>query len=377
LLPGTISENPWFHRGLHALPIAVAPTAEDEATRATGETLAAEEPAVLAERPPRFYRSSSISTGRGRTVAFGRVRDKPSWGWVGFDVARELSKHYDVVLYDSRSRPPPCDVLFLVKKRPTDLFVERALRNGAKLVYCPIDEYDGTEQIAADAAFLGTCTAVVVHCERLVPLLRSHCPDVRFVEHHARYALDEMVGYKDRGYLLWIGGCQYVPFLLAWLERHPIPHELKILSDFANDNARVLAREHADAVGVRLEISADTTAVAGHRVYRWSEERQRQMMRECRAALDVKATRFFNQRHKPPAKAQQYVVSGVPLAVNADSYSAEYFRGRGFDVASPLEVERWLSREYWEETRVAGEQLRGATSIEAVAAHYRQLIESI
>jgi hypothetical protein len=367
-LPGTISDNPWFHRGRHATVGAASTTVA---------VAVEEDAAASAERPPRFYRCSPAASGRGPTVAFGRVRDKPSWGWVGFDVARELSKHHDVVLYDSRSTPPPCDVLFLIKKRPTDLFVERALRNGTKLVYCPIDEYDGPEQIAADAEFLGACEIVVTHCERLIPLLRAHCSDVRFVEHHARYALDAMVGYRRRGYLLWIGGCQYVPFLLAWLERHPLAHELKILSDFENDRARALAREHAQAMGLRLEMDADTTSIAGHRVYRWSEERQRQMMGECRAALDVKMTRFFNQQHKPPTKAQQFVASGIPFAVNADSYSAEYFRDRGFDVASPLETERWLSREYWEATRAAGERLRAATSIEAVAARYRELIESI
>jgi hypothetical protein len=63
--------------------------------------------------------------------------------------------------------------------------------------------------------------------------------------------------------------------------------------------------------------------------------------------------------------------------VNPDSYSAEYFRTRGFDVASPVDVERWLSREYWEATRAAGERLRAAISIDAVAARYVELIESL
>ena len=80
---------------------------------------------------------------------------------------------------------------------------------------------------------------------------------------------------------------------------------------------------------------------------------------------------------KPAAKAQQYVASGVPVAVNSDSYSAEYFLTRGFEVASPDDTDRWLSREYWEETHAAGERLRAATSLEAVAARYRELIESL
>jgi len=100
-------------------------------------------------------------------------------------------------------------------------------------------------------------------------------------------------------------------------------------------------------------------------------------MRACKAAIDVKMTATFNQRYKPPTKAQQYVASGIPFAVNPDSYSAEYFRLRGFDVASPLDGARWLSEAYWEATRVVGEQLRFTTSLQAVGARYRELIESV
>lgn len=101
-------------------------------------------------------------------------------------------------------------------------------------------------------------------------------------------------------------------------------------------------------------------------------------MRECKAALDVKMTTVFGQRHKPPTKVQQFVASGVPVAINADSYSAEYFRvHHGFELASPLDPERWLSRDYWEATRACGEALRATTSLAAVGARYRELLESL
>lgn len=73
--------------------------------------------------------------------------------------------------------------------------------------------------------------------------------------------------------------------------------------------------------------------VGGHRALPWSERRQREMMRACKAAFDVKHTALFSQRHKPPTKGQQYVASGIPCALNPESYSAEYFRRRGFDPA--------------------------------------------
>ena len=218
---------------------------------------------------------------------------------------------------------------------------------------------------------------VVVHCERLLPLVRPYCGNTHFVDHHTRYALNAMADYKDAGFILWIGACQYVPYLVRWLDHHPIQHEIKILTDIDNDRARQAARVFAAQIGMKVEVSRGATSIAGCRVYPWSERRQYDMMRECKAALDVKMTGKFNQRHKPPTKAQQYIASGIPFAVNPDSYSAEYFRVRGFEVASPVETSRWLSREYWEATRICGERLRASTSIEAVGSRYRELIESL
>jgi hypothetical protein len=319
-----------------------------------------------------------LPTVRGRkTVALGPVCDVPSWHWVGFDTARELLKYYDVVLYDAWSVLPDCDVLFVVKGRPPDDFVAEARSKSTKLVYCPVDFYQDPYHLAQDAVFLRECDMVLVHCERLLPLVQPYCSNIHFIEHHTRFALKEMSDYKDRGYILWIGGCQYVSYLLRWLACHPIGYEIRILTNIDNYRARHEARHLANDIGVKLRISRTTTAIAGCRIVPWSERLQDEMMRECKAALDVKMTGNFNQDHKPPTKAQQYVASSIPFAVNPDSSPAAYFRTRGFEVASPEDTGRWLSREYWEETRIWGERLRGWTSLEAVGWRYRQLIESL
>jgi len=312
-----------------------------------------------------------------KRIAFGPVRDLPSWGWVGFDTARELSKYYDVQVYHSWSPPPDCDILLVVKERPPEQFVLDAQRKKAKLIYCPVDAYGEIGQLARHADLFRACAMVLVHCERLLPLVRPYCANVHFVDHHIRYATKEMVNYNDAGYILWIGGCQYVPYLARWLEHHPIEQEIRILTDIDNYRARHAARVLAAEIGMRFGVYRGTESIADCRVYQWSERRQQAMMRECRGALDIKMTARFEQAHKPPTKAQQYVASGIPFAVNPDSYSAEYFRARGFELASPADTARWLSREYWEETRVWGERLRAATSIEAVGARYRQLIEML
>jgi hypothetical protein len=330
--------------------------------------------------PPRWAGTVTHTAGprrpRRRTIGVGPVREFPSWEWVGFDTARELSRHYDVILYESWASPPACDVLFVVKQRPPAALLAAMERSRTRLVYCPIDVYEAPDDPDRDAELLGSCDMVLVHSERLLPLLRPRCRQVHFVEHHLRYALSSMAEYRDRGYVLWIGGCQYLPYLLSWLERHPLERELRILTDIGNPRARDRARVLAADIGMPFSIRADAT-VAGHRVEPWSQRRQEEMMRECKAALDAKFTARFNQYYKPPTKAQQFVGSGVPFAVNPDSYSAEYFRTRGFTVASPAETDRWLSRAYWEETRDRGHGLRTELSLEAVGATYQRLIEAL
>jgi len=365
--PGDIHASPLFQRGRHAVAQPETPRDDRPPARPPGEV----PPAGAAGH----YRATA--PGARRTIAFGRMRDKPSWNWVGFDVARELSRYYDVVIYDSWSEVPDADVVFVVKKRPPEAFVTAARERQTRLVYCPIDVYRDAAHLAADATFLRSCAMVVVHCELLAPLIEPFCRDVRFVEHHTRHALQDMADYKATGFVLWIGGCQYLPSLVHWLHRHPIDHEVRILTDIDNDGARARASELAAEIGVELDLRRAAATIAGCRVSRWSERRQEEMMRACKAAIDIKMTESFNQRYKPPTKAQQYVASGIPFAVNPDSYSAEYFRLRGFDVASPLDGARWLSEAYWEATRVVGEQLRFTTSLQAVGARYRELIESV
>jgi hypothetical protein len=60
--------------------------------------------------------------------------------------------------------------------------------------------------------------------------------------------------------------------------------------------------------------------------------------------------------------------------MNADSSPVEHLARMGFDVASPLEPDRWLSRAYWGETRRFGLAIREMLSIERVARRWRLVI---
>ena len=100
------------------------------------------------------------------------------------------------------------------------------------------------------------------------------------------------------------------------------------------------------------------------------------MTAAARAAIDVKGN-DFRSRHKPPAKAIDFLASGVPLAMNHDSSPVEHLARMGFEVADPRDTERWLSREYWEETRRFGAALRELLSLERVARRWKRVIDDV
>lgn len=312
-----------------------------------------------------------------RTIAFGPEKDVPSWGWVGFDTARELSKYFQIVFFKNFDEIPPADVVMIIKQNCPYAKISKLKEKKTKVVYCPIDFYQEVKHIRSDASFLRMCDMVLSHSERLMPIFRNYSNNVHFVEHNNKYALPEMSDYKEKGFVLWIGGCQYIPYLLDWIKKHPIKNEIKILSDIDNERARQAARAFASNIGIDLTISKGAKSVEGIDAYPWSERLQHEMMTEAKAAIDIKMTGQFNQSYKPPTKAQKYIASGIPFAANKDSYSSEYFKQRGFDIAAPNNPNRWFSLEYWKETRVFGEKLRVYTSLTNVGLRYKELIERL
>lgn len=309
-----------------------------------------------------------------RRIAIGPVRPVPSWQWVGEGTAAALGADHAVATFADYGRPPPADLLLLVKQRPPDGFVGAAQAAGTRVVFLPIDLYESAGALLADAPFLAACDLVLSHSEALLPLLRPHCRRLGFVEHHGRDVLPEPAAWHEAGYVLWIGGLQHLPHLLRWLERTRLPAPLRLLTDLDNPVARAAAAAVARRLEVELDIAMD--AVNGHAAFAWAPERQRAMMTECRAAIDIKGDDFA-QRTKPPTKGQQLVASGIPFACDPGGATAAHFRARGFAVADPADPARWFSQAYWGETARFAARLRPHLSPEAVGAVYRHWIERL
>ncbi len=310
---------------------------------------------------------------RGR-LAIGPVTPYPSWTWLGPDTARELGREHEVTIFERFDDAPAVDVVFIVKQRPPLSTVARLIAQGSRLVYLPVDAFEQVGDVSEAAGFLKACSAILCHSERLIAHLEPFGREIRLVEHHARLVLDQLSDRRTTGYVLWNGGFQHLPHLLAWLQRHPLNVAVKLLSDVDNAAARAAASRTARELGVDLRLS--DRCVNGLELRPWDDGTLLEMMRECRAMVDVKGGNF-SQATKPPTKGQQAIASGIPFACDPGGSTTEYLRHRGFSCASPNDVTRWFSEVYWAETRAFGGRLRDELSIERVVEPYRDVIAKL
>jgi hypothetical protein len=250
----------------------------------------------------------------------------------------------------------------VVKHAPPVGWVERIDRRTA-VVYCPVDYFGAAAAIDAEASMLRRCDRVVVHCERLRKYFEPYAP-VELLDHHIKFAASLREQYLAEGNLLWAGVRTNLPPVVEWVNEHGLPSALDVLTNFEDPGCP----PGPAALGFRSGIDV--------RIHDWSPERQVEMTVAARGAIDIKG-QDFRARHKPPAKGIDFIASGVPLAMNADSSTTEHLARMGFDVADPRDGDRWLSREYWEETQRFGAALRELLSLERVARRFKRIIDEV
>ncbi len=307
------------------------------------------------------------------TLAIGPRTGAPSWEWVGQAISSELSSDFNVVLFDSFEQVGNAELVLIIKQRPPASFVAEALGRGSRLFFVPIDVYHDPREIAADAGMLEACEAVLLHSEALLPALSPYCRKIIPVEHHGRFILPAPARYQPEGFLLWLGAFEHLPYLLRWLDCHPPPLEVRLLTNLNSRPGRVAGHFVAHKLGISVRVTDGE--INGYPVSEWGEAAQAEMMQTCRAAIDIKGE-SFNQRMKPPTKAQQFAASGVPFGCNPGHPAIAYFRIRGFEVAEAADFRRLLSQSYWEETQRLAVRLREDLSLPAVSQAYRQALSA-
>jgi len=295
-------------------------------------------------------------------VGFGP--EAPGWGsweWVGADLCQALSGAFATRSFQARP-VPQCDVLVAVKHPPAPRWIER-IDPRTKVIYCPVDFFGDAAAIDAEAPMLRRCSRVVVHCERLRKYFEPYAP-VESLDHHVKFAAPMRDHFHAEGDVLWVGVRSNLPPLVEWVNNHALPGRLDVLTNLEDPGRPPMPADLGFRPGLPV------------RIHDWSPQRQIEMTAAARAVIDIKG-QDFRARHKPPAKGIDVIASGVPLAMNPDSSTTEHLARMGFEVAGPLDTGRWLSREYWEETRRFCMALRELLSLERVARRFKRIIDGV
>jgi hypothetical protein len=273
-------------------------------------------------------------------------------------VARILANEGEVQVFEPWE-VPSAQVVVVVKHSPPWEWVERTTRH-ARLIYAPVDEYGAVGEIDRQAPWLRKCRRIIIHCERLRKCFAPYAP-VEYVDHHVKFITPMRKRHRATGNVLWIGVRSNLEPLVRWVNERPLPLPLDVLTNLEDPEHPPAPRD------IGFQRGTDV------RIHNWSPEQHLEMTARARAVIDIKGD-DFRSRHKPPAKAIDFIASGVPLAMNEDSSPMEHLAGMGFEVVSPLDPDRWLSRDYWEETRRFGLALRELLSLERVARRWKRII---
>src|SRR6266540_621306 len=163
------------------------------------------------------------------TLAVGPVM--PGWGswdWVGAFIL----KHLNGPCRTSSFKPweiPTADVVVIVKHAPPIEWIESVFRRSA-VVYCPIDSYGDPVEIDVDAVWIRKCARVVVNCHRLTPYF-APLAETAYIDHPIKFATRTRKAYRADGPLLWVGVRTNLPPVVAWVNAHPLPAPLDVLTN--------------------------------------------------------------------------------------------------------------------------------------------------
>lgn len=299
---------------------------------------------------------------------FGPVVEQPSWKWVGKDIAAFLASEYEVRYFETVEQIDSNSIVFWIKCPPDKRAAEQIYRKRLAVLFFPVDTFDSEAHIKKYSHFIDAVTMVCLHaCS-----LQKHFGRARigFVRHYNKYGVNFHERQSDNRTLLWIGGFQYVPYVLNRLRDIDWPHEsITLLTNPQLQAARAAAARNAQYIGLRGY--ERNLASSGVKVVEWSEDSQRAALLSCAAAFDIKYTADFNQYHKPPTKLEKYLASGIPCAVNTDFPAVRQLA----HIHALKDLPQLLNMSSSVAIRHTSEALRRDLRVESVAFRYLQLAE--
>lgn len=297
---------------------------------------------------------------------FGPVSALPSWHWVGADIAEYLKRWMAVRYFVDVSELPDHALVFWVKRPGDGAAAEAIVRRKLKVLFFPVDCFKDTAAIAAHRNFIDAATLVCLHARSLAPYFPD--AELAYVDHYNKYGVSHRQRMPGDRYL-WVGGFQYVPYVLDVVERLTGVGRILLLTDQECQAARAAAQVNAERMGMRD--FERRLARANVDLVSWSEQSQQAALLTCKAAFDVKFEGCFNQRHKPPTKMQKYLCSGIPCAINEGVALRDQL---GWDVASLSQLKaRSADQHYLGGIAAYSEKLSAELSLDNVARRYLML----
>ena len=302
---------------------------------------------------------AAISNVGTFSVAVGpEIKGAGSWNWVGIDLINSLNADQRYQAFAFENELPECDVCIFVKWLP-ELSVLKALAKHSAIIFCPIDAYGSGTEIDADWQRLRCCDLIVIHSPVLEKYFRGYAKTA-FLHHHLKYSLPTRDRFVEEGPILWAGLWGNLPPVVNWVNEFGVQNELVILTNFSDHRCRT-----ATDFGFR--------SPGKIRIEEWSAECHLEYLKNARAAIDIKGT-DFRQRSKPPAKALDFIASGIPLAMNSDSGPVRYLDKLGFRVSAPDQTDFWFSRKYWEQTCEFGLKLYAEISQSQIMNQWTEIL---
>lgn len=293
------------------------------------------------------------------TIAIGPIMPGiGSWEWVGQDLIRILGEHFGVTTWSETI--PKCDAAIIVKYGFSADVLTSA--GNAPLIYMPIDRYGSSADIDNHGRLLTRCSRIVSHSRSLLHYFRSYAP-VDYLDHALRYVAPADSTRERNDDILYVGMRTSVAPLVSWANANRLPGPLVILTNL-EDSERVTP--HQLGFKPHVEVSIE----------RWTAGRHIEATAAAALAIDIKG-QDFRQRHKPPAKALDFLASELPLAMNSDSSSVRHIAEMGFQVADPRDDGRWTSPDYRRETEQFSAFLRNNLSADRVGERLLDIVTDV
>jgi len=284
-----------------------------------------------------------------------------SWEWLGTESATALQLRHGVKVFRDHI-PNDCDAVLLLKSFPERDDVA-AVAGRVPVVYCPIDRYGSSAEIDRHGLFLSRCAAIVIHCAALRKYFQSYAP-VAYVDHPVKYVSQPRDDAPTNGHILCVAVRNNLPPIVQWANSTKLPAELWLLTDLPDGRDE----SSAEALGF--------AAINTVRVAKWTAPRHLEWASQARAAVDVKGN-DFRARHKPPAKAIDFLASGLPLGVNHAHSARSHLLKLGLKLADVRDADWWFSDEYRHACREFGNSLREQLSPERIGERMQGILEQV